>query len=255
MVFKRLFSRSAKPAPRETRVPSGQRIYAIGDIHGRLDLLDQLLAQIDSDHAARPSAEQHLILLGDLIDRGPASRGVIERVMQLARQRTNFRCLGGNHEDLLLRTLSGDTKSAAVFHRVGGRETLLSYGVSESDYENADFPTLCDLAKRHVPEDHAAFVASLEDYVAAGDYLFVHAGISPGKPLAAQLSEELRWIRREFTECDEAFEKFVIHGHTITEAVDLRTNRIGIDTGAYATNRLTAIGLEGGDRWFLSTLA
>lgn len=254
MVFKRLFSRPAKPAPRVTRAPSGQRLYAIGDIHGRLDLLEHLLGQIDADHAVRPPAEQHLILLGDLIDRGPASRGVIERVMELGRTRSNFRCLGGNHEDLLLRTLSGDAKSAAVFHRVGGRETLLSYGVPQEEYESADFHAVCELAQAYVPEAHAHFVAGLEDYVAAGDYLFVHAGISPGKPLTAQSSEEMRWIRRDFTECDEPFEKMVIHGHTITEEVDARTNRIGIDTGAYATNRLTAIGLEGEERWFLSTL-
>ncbi len=254
MVFKRLFSRPAKPAPRILRAPHGQRFYAIGDIHGRLDLLEQLLGQIDSDHAARSPAEQHLILLGDLIDRGPESRRVIERVMELGQTRSNFRCLGGNHEDLLLRTLSGDAKSAAVFHRVGGRETLLSYGVTQEDYESSDYNGLCDLAKVHVPEAHAHFVAGLEDYVAAGDYLFVHAGISPGKPLTAQSSEAMRWIRREFTECDEPFEKMVIHGHTITEEVDERVNRIGIDTGAYATNRLTAIGLEGEERWFLSTL-
>lgn len=254
MVFKRLFSRPAKPAPRVTRAPSGQRFYAVGDIHGRLDLLEQLLGLIDSDHAGRAPAEQHLILLGDLIDRGPASRGVIERVMELGRTRNNFRCLGGNHEDLLLRTLAGDAKSAAVFHRVGGRETLLSYGVPLEDYENADFNGLCEIANAYVPESHAHFIAGLEDFVAAGDYLFVHAGISPGKPLTTQTSEEMRWIRREFTESDFPFEKMVIHGHTITEQVDERPNRIGIDTGAYATNRLTAIGLEGDERWFLSTL-
>ena len=253
MVFKRLFSKTPKSSRKEHRTPVGQRIYAIGDIHGRLDLLEQLIALIDTDHAARAPAEMHLILLGDLIDRGPHSKGVVDRIMALVQDRRNVRCLGGNHEDLFLRILDGDGKAASVFHRVGGRETLISYGVDPLAYETASLEEVCGLAQAAVPAPHISFLAGLEDYVLAGDYLFVHAGISPGKPLANQTREEMRWVRREFTECEDDFGAMVIHGHTITEEVDVRPNRIGIDTGAYASNRLTAIGLDGTERWFLST--
>lgn len=253
MVLKRIFGRTKSVAVREFSIPAGQRFYAVGDIHGRLDLLDALIAQIDADHAARGPAEVHLVFLGDLVDRGPQSRGVVERVMELCTKRANTRCLGGNHEDILLRCLEGDKRTLSTFHRVGGRETLISYGVSADDYDAASLDEISLLAQDAVPKDHIAFLSGLGDYLLAGSYLFVHAGIMPGMPLADQSREAMRWIRGEFTECPDDFGVMVIHGHTITEAVDARTNRIGIDTGAYATGRLTAIGLEATERWFLST--
>ena len=255
MVFKRLFGRKEKPAPApaEWRVPPGQRVYAIGDIHGRLDLLDELLAQIDKDDEARGAANTHLIFLGDLVDRGPDSRGVVERVMALMEAGDHVRCLGGNHEDILLTCHDGDTKSVPLFDRVGGRATLLSYGVSEEDYDEADAHQLPLLLQAAVPKDHIRFMRNLEDWVQIGDYLFVHAGLRPGVALDDQSRTDVRWIRRDFTDSQQNHGLMVVHGHTITEAVDAHPNRIGIDTGAYASGKLTAIGVEGSERWFLQT--
>jgi serine/threonine protein phosphatase 1 len=234
-------------------VPAGQRVYAIGDVHGCCALLDQLLDLIEADHNARGPAEKHLIFLGDLMDRGPNSRGVIDRVMALCAASPNNRCIAGNHEELLIRTFEGDTKITSTFHRAGGKETLLSYGVSEVVYDDADTHQLATLAAEHVPKAHIDFLSSLDDWFQAGDYLFVHAGIRPGRPLADQKQSDMRWIREEFTRFDGDHGFMVIHGHSITEFVDDQSNRIGIDTGAFATGKLTAIGLEGADRWFLDT--
>jgi serine/threonine protein phosphatase 1 len=254
MVLKRLFGRSQERAPRAWRVPEGQRIYAIGDIHGRRDLLDELLALIDADDAARGPAEAtRLIFLGDLVDRGPDSRGVVERVMALSEGSDRVLCLKGNHEEMLIRSWEGDRKTAAVFNRNGGRETALSYGIIAEDYDAGDLGEVVDLIGRHVPPRHIAFLDGLTEWVQAGDYLFVHAGVKPGVPLEEQAASDMRWIRKDFTEWRGDHGVMVIHGHTITDGVDEQENRIGIDTGAYATGRLTAIGLEGEDRWFLCT--
>lgn len=253
MVFKRLFGIKEKIPPRVWHAPEGQRIYAIGDIHGRRDLLDQLLGLIEADASARGPAHVRLILLGDLVDRGPDSRGVIERVMQLKAASPDVRLIAGNHEELLIRAWNGDRRSAGLFNRVGGKETMLSYGLSEAKYDSADLEELSDLIATHVPESHIAFLESADDWIVAGDYLFVHAGIRPGDAIEEQRTSDLRWIRREFTDFDGDHGMMVIHGHSITEEVDERDNRCGIDTGAYATNRLTAIGIEGTERWFLQT--
>jgi serine/threonine protein phosphatase 1 len=253
MVLKRLFGLSIASEERLWRAPKGQRIYAIGDVHGRLDLLEDLLARIDSDDAGRKDCETHLIFLGDLIDRGSQSQSVVERVMALCASSARVRCLGGNHEDLLLRCYDGDKEAASVFHRAGGRETMLSYGVDEEEYDGADSAEAVALVASHIPPDHIAFFRSLEDYVQSGDYLFVHAGIRPGRAIPNQTREDMRWIRHEFTRNRDDHGVMVIHGHTITETVDTQTNRIGIDTGAFHTGKLTAIGIEGTQRWFLQT--
>ncbi len=253
MVFKRLFGKPETPAPREWRAPPGERIYAIGDIHGRLDLLDTLLAQIEVDDAARPAAKTQLIFLGDLADRGPDSRGVIERLMALAEANRKVRFLQGNHEELLILAWNGDKRALGLFNRVGGRETMASYGVPYEVYDAASLEELGDLIATHIPRAHIDFLRGFEDMIVAGDYLFVHAGIRPGASIEEQMPSDLRWIRRDFTEHAGRFSHMVVHGHTITETVDARDNRIGIDTGAFTTGRLTAIGIEDGARWFLST--
>lgn len=234
-------------------VPVGQRIYAIGDIHGQLDLLDALIAMIDADDASRVRAETSLIFLGDLVDRGPDSSGVVERLIDTARARPATRFLLGNHEEVFLQAVSGDIKALKFFCRIGGRETILSYGVSALDYDRLDFSDLVSLLRAKVPASHTDFLAGFEDVVAMGDYVFVHAGVRPGAALADQKSSDLRWIRDVFLDHRDAFERFVVHGHTITPDVDERTNWIGIDTGAYATGKLTALGLEGAARWLLQT--
>jgi serine/threonine protein phosphatase 1 len=253
LVFKRLFKSTKASAPEPYAVPAGQRVYAIGDVHGCLAELDELLKQIEADHRDRGPAEKHLIFLGDLMDRGPDSRGVVERVMALCAASPNNRCLAGNHEELLIRAYQGETKIIPTFHRAGGKETLLSYGISEEVYDEADTHQLTTLILKHVPKAHIDFLSGLEDWFQAGDYLFVHAGIRPGRPLADQRQSDMRWIREEFTGFGGDHGFMVIHGHSITEFVDDQLNRIGIDTGAFATGKLTAIGLEAEERWFLDT--
>jgi serine/threonine protein phosphatase 1 len=253
MVLKRLFGLKIEPEERHWRAPAGRRLYAIGDVHGRLDLLNELLEQIDADDARRGDAKTDLIFLGDLIDRGPDSRGVVEKVMSLCAASAHVRCLGGNHEDLLLRCHEGDKEAASVFNRAGGRATMLSYGVSEDEYDSADAEEAVAIVARVVPDTHVRFLSSLEDFVQAGDYLFVHAGIRPGRAIDQQSREDMRWIRHEFTRNRDDHGVMVIHGHTITEDVDAQINRVGIDTGAFHTGKLTAIGMEGRERWFLQT--
>lgn len=249
-MFRSLFGKSRISPPRP-RVPDDLRVYAIGDIHGRADLLDDVLARIDADHAARAPKRRLIIALGDLIDRGPDSAGVVERIMGLAGP--DLRVLAGNHEELMLLTLDGDREAARIFARAGGRETILSYGVREEDYERADFGEMVDLMRAHIPQRHIDFVRNLEDVIEVGDYAFVHAGIRPGVPLDQQKPEHLRWIRTGFLDHKHSHPRMIVHGHTITESVDERSNRIGIDTGAYASGVLTAIGLDGEDRWFIAT--
>jgi serine/threonine protein phosphatase 1 len=234
-------------------VPEGQRIYAIGDIHGRLDLLERLLAGIDGDDAQRGTAETTLIFLGDLVDRGPDSAGVVERLLQFSREADATRFLMGNHEEVFLRALDGDPRSLRLLLRIGGRETIFSYGISPEDYRDLDFEDLVALLRTKVPAEHVQFLSSFERWIEIGDYLFVHAGLRPGIALVDQSPSDLRWIRDDFLRHRESFGKLVVHGHSITDDVDIRSNRIGIDTGAYASGRLTALGLERDERWFLST--
>jgi serine/threonine protein phosphatase 1 len=253
MVFKRLFGIARETPPRVWSAPAGQRIYAIGDIHGCRNLLDNLLALINADDAKRLPAQTQIIFLGDLVDRGHDSRGVVERLIALHKAGRNVRFLAGNHEELLIRVYEGDKRATSLFHRVGGRETMLSYGMSEADYDAVDLSALAALVPDYVPLEHIDFLKSFDDWIEAGDYLFVHAGIRPGLSISEQETSDLRWIRRDFTEHKGIFSHMVIHGHTITEAVDEQANRIGVDTGAFATGKLTAIGIEGSQRWFLST--
>ncbi|MGV3511286.1 MAG: metallophosphoesterase family protein [Novosphingobium sp.] len=246
-----LFSSPAEePALPQARVPAGRRVYAIGDIHGRIDLFEQLLERIEEDDAARGPAETQLILLGDLVDRGPDSRGVVERAMQLMAS-GRVRVLAGNHEEMLLGSLE-DTETLRHFLRHGGRETLFSYGLTGPEYSRGKLEEIQERALALIPHDHVAFMQSMENQIIVGDYLFVHAGIRPGVPLDQQTIADLRWIRREFLDHAEPHGHLVVHGHTITDEPVLRPNRIGIDTGAFASGKLTALGLEGDERWLLT---
>lgn len=252
-IFSRKPASDLTPTAPPRTLPPGQRIYAIGDIHGRLDLLDALLKRIDADDAARPPVDTNLIFLGDLIDRGPDSRGVVERVKWLMQASPNVRCVIGNHEDLLLRCIDGDARAIPVFGKAGGHATLISYGAEDFDYDETDTDEIVALLQTHIPQDHVDFLKGLDDCIVIGGYLFVHAGIKPGVAMDEQKPEDMRWIRERFTGHSGDHGVMVVHGHTITEFVDLQSNRIGIDTGAYATGKLTAVGLEGTDFWFLDT--
>ncbi|MFW2851995.1 metallophosphoesterase [Sphingomonas sp. TX0543] len=255
MVISRFFRKSA-PAPvtPPPALPDGVRVYAIGDIHGRSDCLDELLDAIDRDSDGI-GAQVRLIFLGDLIDRGPDSRGVVERALQLAASDRHCDFIKGNHEELLLHAAAGDRHALTVFHRAGGRETMLSYGADPDDYDACDFEQLAALIQRLVPAEHLAFLDSFGSGVSLGDYRFVHAGMRPGATFEEQKEADLRWIRREFLSHDGSFDGVVVHGHTISDAPEFRHNRIGIDTGAFATGRLTALVLEGRDQRTLESSA
>ncbi|CAN5363283.1 metallophosphoesterase family protein [soil metagenome] len=248
----RIRPRLALAPPREHRLPVGERIYAIGDIHGRLDCLNALLAKIDADDAARGTADTTLVFLGDLMDRGPDSNAVIERAMHIAETRPSV-FLMGNHEEIFIHVWEGDERAIALFHRVGGRETLMSYGVEAGDYDTGNPGEIAALTRKHVPTHHIAFLRRFLDSHSSGDYLFVHAGIKPGVPLSAQTPADLRWIRGAFLDDGRDHGPMVVHGHSITQDYDEQHNRIGIDTGAFASGKLTAIGIEGTDRWFLNS--
>ncbi|MBN3536583.1 metallophosphoesterase family protein [Sphingomonas pseudosanguinis] len=231
----------------------GLRVYAIGDIHGRLDLLDRLLLKLEADHAARGPAERHIIFLGDLVDRGPDSAGVIERVRALCAADPNVHCLMGNHEEIMLRSLDGEDKALRLFCRVGGRETMISYGVTPEEYERLDYAEVTERLNAVVPASHRAFLAALKEIMVLGDYAFVHAGVRPGVSIADQKLSETRWIRDAFLEHRGLLEKVVVHGHTVADEAELLPHRIGIDTGAYQTDRLTALMLEGSQQEIFST--
>ena len=251
-MLKSLLRKASARAP-TPRVPSDLRIYAIGDIHGCDAEFAALLEKIEADHAARTPKRQVLILLGDLVDRGPDSAAVVERTRQLAVSRRDVRTLAGNHEELLLLSCAGDDRALRLFAHNGGRETALSYSIPPEVYDAAGFAELPQLLTRAVPDAHLDFLSRMEEQIVIGDYVFVHAGIRPGVPLAQQRGQDLRWIRNRFLKFNGAHEKFVIHGHTITDKPDSRSNRLGIDTGAFATGRLTAVALEDERRWFLQT--
>lgn len=252
-MLNRLFPRREPPAT--ARVPAGQRVYAIGDIHGRRDLLDRLLAMIRQDDAAREPADTTLVFLGDYVDRGPASAEVVERLRQLAGEAgaTQVHFLAGNHEEIFLLALAGDERATRLFCRVGGRETALSYGIPATDYERMSYAEVSGRLQAIVPGEHRAFLSGLEDLVVIGDYAFVHAGIRPGVALEEQRQEDLRWIREPFLGHRGRLAKLIVHGHTISDEVEMLPHRIGVDTGAFQSGRLTAIGLEDADRWLLQT--
>ena len=238
----------------EAMIPDGQRVYAIGDVHGRNDLLQILLEKIHKDDSARGNGQSQIIFLGDLIDRGPDSSGVIETAMQLQRERGNVRFLMGNHEEVFLSCMEGSDRATRFFTRIGGKETILSYEISMKEYMELDNEALTERLPEIIPQSHVDFVRSFEDQIVIGDYAFVHAGIRPDVPLAEQKAKDLHWIREDFLSASQLHEKMIVYGHTINEQVVEADNRIGIDTGAYYTENLTAIALEGRDRWYLDTL-
>ena len=233
--------------------PRGHRAYAVGDVHGRLDLLDALLDRIDADVRTRPRRKTSIVFLGDLIDRGPSSAGVVERLRTFQPGFATAVFLMGNHEEVLLRILEGEASLIPSWLRFGGVETLASYGLSAGELVNVSDEEALAKVREAIPQEHAAFIRTFADTVSFGDYLFVHAGIRPGVELSEQSKTDLRWIREPFLEDQTDRDYVVVHGHTIRNDVEITGNRIGIDTGAFHTGRLTALAIDGGDRWFLQT--
>ena len=242
--------RTEKPMP---RTPRGYRAYAVGDVHGRLDLLKDMLARVEADLAEHPPRRAILLFLGDLIDRGPASCQVIEKLRTYRHPRLRPIFLMGNHEEVLLRLLAGERGILASWLRFGGTQCLASYGVDAAAFKSMSEREALAAIKKAIPETHRSFIADFADTVRFGDYLFVHAGIRPAVDISMQSQADLRWIRQPFLDDDSDHGFVVVHGHTISETVDERMNRIGIDTGAYRTGVLTGLVLEGDERRFLTS--
>ena len=237
--------------------PEGERIYAIGDVHGRADLLQPLLAHVLTA-AARPGAPRvRVVGLGDYIDRGPASREVLDLLAALRTTRaTACDLLMGNHEESLKRFLE-DPALGSAWCGFGGRETLASYGI-EAPLRQDDatgWRDARDALDRALPDGHHALLDALQFSAEAGGYLFVHAGVRPGVPLDAQDPEDLLWIRDRFLRHRGVHERTVVHGHTPARAPHVDHRRIGVDTGAYATGVLTAVVLERDRRSFVQARA
>jgi serine/threonine protein phosphatase 1 len=233
-------------------VPAGQRIYAVGDIHGRLDLFEEMVAAIEADDQASPPAETTIVLLGDLVDRGPDSSGVVRLAREWQERRT-VRILAGNHEEMFLNSFD-DADTPRHFLRFGGKETVLSYGLDRKAYNAAEVEEVQIMMQAAVPQEDRDFLASFEDMIEVGDYLFVHAGILPEVPLEEQRRKDLRCFREPFLSHGEPHGAVVVHGHTISDEPVDRGNRIGIDTGAYSSGRLTALVLEGDARRYIEAV-
>jgi serine/threonine protein phosphatase 1 len=234
--------------------PAERLIYAVGDIHGRDDLFAALIETIRADAAGRRAGERPvLVLVGDYVDRGPTSRQVIERALALREEGAfELRCLLGNHEQAMLDFLDRKTTGQGwVKH--GGGPTMRSYGVSPpmSGAPREVWSQTRAAMLAAVPSAHVAFLRGLELFADYGDYLFVHAGVRPGVPLAQQDERDLLWIRTDFLGHEGGYGKVVVHGHTPTEEPYMGLHRIGLDTGAYMSGLLTAVRLEGADRSLL----
>jgi serine/threonine protein phosphatase 1 len=247
-MLKRLFAK--RPAP---SLPPGRRVYAVGDIHGRLDLFDALLGSIATDNAKRCAAHVDLILLGDLIDRGPESAGVVRRAMEKPAWVTQLVALMGNHEEAMVEALNGNLDMARIWLRVGGQAALTSWGIDFSQLDEAHTEEIIVVARRLVPQVERAWLSRMRTSYTLGDYHFVHAGVRPGIALSRQTTKDAYWIRDDFLASRAHHGAMIVHGHSISPDVETLDNRIGIDTGAYVTGRLTALCLEGSDRWLLQT--
>jgi serine/threonine protein phosphatase 1 len=228
--------------------PAATRIYAVGDVHGRADLLSEIIARIDDDIRRRPVAHTVEVYLGDYIDRGPHSRTVMDLLaIRLVANRAV--CLRGNHEAVMEGFLQ-DPAILQYWQQLGGMQTLASYGVElRNGTETAN-----DLHRRFLeafPREHELVMQCLRNQFSCGDFLFVHAGIRPDVPLDDQDPNDLIWIRDEFLDCTGKHERFVVHGHTPVPHPDIRSNRINIDTAAWRTGTLTCIAIEGSTILFL----
>lgn len=245
----KLFNRSPGAA-----LPDGRRVYAIGDIHGRRDLLFALCRKITRDNRRRGAiAQTDIILLGDLIDRGPESAEVLRFAMESEPPFARLSTIKGNHEALFLEVAGGETERLASWLYYGGREMLESFGINSGLLDEPEDNAEAIVAAMHsqIPRRVHDWIAALPTSIRIGDYLFVHAGIRPGIAIDDQVEDDLLWIRDDFLESDAEHGATIVHGHTVTPSIVDRRNRIGLDTGAYRSNRLSAVGLQAGERWFL----
>lgn len=236
--------------------PPDSLIYAIGDIHGRLDLLTDIHERIDADARQRSPGNRLLLYLGDYVSRGEDSPGVVERVLSWLPQGFQRITLKGNHEDLLLRFLSDDFDAGRLWFDYGGLDTLRHYGVTIPDPQARDdvsMVRLRDSFASALPQAHLDFFEALQVSHNSGNYYFVHAGVRPGVKLAEQNDHDRMWIRQPFLDSDLEHGAVIVHGHCISAQPVVRHNRIGIDTGAYRSDILTCLMLDGATQDFLQT--
>jgi serine/threonine protein phosphatase 1 len=230
--------------------PDGMRIYAVGDIHGRDDLLERMLDLVFDEIAKDKPDDYRLVFLGDYVDRGPASAQAMERLVQLTTQDQRVVALCGNHDEGFLDFLA-DPERADLFVNFGGFDTAASYGA------RLDVSSTARLLKSHadlvasMPATHLTFLRDLPRSLELGDFFFCHAGIRPGVPLADQHPHDLIWIRREFLDHPEPHPRLVVHGHTPHDKPEVRLNRVNLDTRAFDSGRLTAMVMEKREKRFL----
>ena len=243
-----------KPRPQVPlpAVPDSERYYLIGDIHGRLDLYEAMVAAIEDDDTSREPRDTHVILLGDLVDRGPDSAGVVALTRHWQTQR-NVRVLAGNHEQMMLDAFK-KPEILRHFLKHGGRETVLSYGLTKKQFNAMTLDDLFEALPKLISQSERDYIASFEEYIVAGDYMFVHAGIDPAVPIDQQKRSDLLWIRDRFLNHEGPLDKVVVHGHTIFNKIMDCGNRIGIDTGAFRSGVLSALVLEGDQRRIIQTI-
>lgn len=244
-----LFKRQSSPPS----VPAGERVYAIGDIHGRLDLFSELLQLIDADDSSRPEARTRILVLGDFIDRGPDSARLLSGLQWWQQRSTGVSALLGNHEATLLAALMGDEYAQRGWLGFGGLATLSSFGVDPPE-EGESPESFAQRLTAAVSQPTIEWLRSLPVSIQLGDYFFCHAGVRPGIPLNRQHKEDLLWIRSDFLNDPRDHGAVIVHGHSRVGArVEFAGNRIAIDTGAYETGILSAVGLEGHRQWCIST--
>lgn len=253
-MIKKLITRgfSAKPAKLDLppSVGDARRVYVVGDIHGRADLLHETHRKILADGGSC-ALEKQIIYLGDYIDRGMESRQVLDALLQTPFSGWQSVFLKGNHEQMLLDS-ARDLSVIPMWLEYGGRATLASYGVMTPQFSSVkNLESIAEQVLASIPADHLEFIERTKDSHQLGDYYFVHAGVRPGRSLLKQKPEDLLWIREEFTRSKLTHEKFIVHGHTISKEPDRQPNRLGIDTGAYTTGNLTCLVLEGAEQRFL----
>lgn len=236
--------------------PAGMVIYAIGDLHGRIDLLDRIHQKIADDARQREASHRQVVYLGDYVSRGPDSSGVVDRVREWLPEGFERITLKGNHEDLLLRFLEGEVDTGRHWLDYGGLDAMEAYGVAIPDRQARDDASVIALRNEfadRLPAPHLEFFHALKTRHSAGDYFFVHGGVRPGVPLSGQSDRDCLWIRQPFLDSEADHGAVVVHGHCISDQPEVRHNRIGIDTGAYRSGVLTCLVLDGESRSFLQT--
>ncbi len=245
-----------KTSARQYIMPEDEIAYAIGDVHGCLASLKNLLDKIELDRTSRPEKKSTVVFLGDLIDRGPSSREVLEFLMNYKPDWTNVVFLMGNHEEVMIEVLGGDISAMRSWFEFGGKACARSYGVDNFGQLHINPDHIMMALQRSVPKAHIRFISGFRDAFLFGEYLFVHAGIKPKVAIEDQSPQDMRWIRARFLEYKKPHPVMVVHGHTVVDdGPELHSNRIAVDTGAHKGRPLTAAALASGTTRFIQSEA